>query len=218
MANPRPAPFFIADDVALDFLNTIASPWGAEIEWLANGADLVVWLDQAACLPADVAAQFRAQAGTRALDAVAGEARELREWFRGFAAKHAGRALERRALCELAPLNELLGCDEAYWEIEYAPPAGEDGADNDAHALQWRTQRRWSNPRTLLLPLAHAMGDLICEKDFSLVRRCEGQGCTLWFLDVSKAHARRWCSMAVCGNRAKAAAHRARTRQRPTAR
>ena len=34
----------------------------------------------------------------------------------------------------------------------------------------------------------------------------------LWFLDVSKAHARRWCNMAVCGSRAKAAAHRARAR------
>jgi predicted RNA-binding Zn ribbon-like protein len=40
---------------------------------------------------------------------------------------------------------------------------------------------------------------------FTLVRKCEGTTCTLWFLDVSKAHARRWCSMAVCGNRAKAA-------------
>ncbi|MGO9268383.1 MAG: CGNR zinc finger domain-containing protein [Candidatus Binataceae bacterium] len=29
------------------------------------------------------------------------------------------------------------------------------------------------------------------------------------FLDRTKAHARRWCSMAVCGNRAKAA-HRSR--------
>ena len=31
------------------------------------------------------------------------------------------------------------------------------------------------------------------------------------FLDRTKGHARRWCSMAVCGNRAKAEAHRART-------
>jgi predicted RNA-binding Zn ribbon-like protein len=32
-------------------------------------------------------------------------------------------------------------------------------------------------------------------------------------VDVSKAHGRRWCSMTICGNRAKAAAHRARARQ-----
>ena len=61
--------------------------------------------------------------------------------------------------------------------------------------------------------LIEAIGDLVCQKDFTLVRRCEGPTCTLWFLDVSKAHARRWCSMAVCGNRVKAAAHRARARR-----
>ena len=58
------------------------------------------------------------------------------------------------------------------------------------------------------------MGDLVCGKDFILVRNCEGLSCAMWFYDVSKGHARRWCSMAVCGNRAKAAAHRARARQR----
>jgi hypothetical protein len=46
---------------------------------------------------------------------------------------------------------------------------------------------------------------------------CEAGNCSLWFLDVSKGHARRWCSMAICGNRAKAAAHRARARQGVTA-
>ena len=36
----RPAPFFVADDRALDFLNSIASPWGTEIEWIGSGYDL----------------------------------------------------------------------------------------------------------------------------------------------------------------------------------
>ncbi|MEL6323421.1 MAG: CGNR zinc finger domain-containing protein, partial [Pseudomonadota bacterium] len=36
----------------------------------------------------------------------------------------------------------------------------------------------------------------------------EGPTCTLYFHDVSKNHKRRWCSMDICGNRAKAAAHR----------
>jgi len=79
--------------------------------------------------------------------------------------------------------------------------------------LRWQARRGWHGPEVLLLPIAEAMGDLVCQKDFGLVRRCEGLGCTLWFLDVSKGHARRWCSMAVCGNRAKAATHRARARQ-----
>lgn len=35
------------------------------------------------------------------------------------------------------------------------------------------------------------------------VRRCANPECVLWFLDVSKNGSRRWCSMEVCGNRAK---------------
>jgi hypothetical protein len=58
------------------------------------------------------------------------------------------------------------------------------------------------------------MADLICREDFRLIRACDGPACTLLFLDRTKSHARRWCSMAVCGNRAKAAAHRARTSRR----
>jgi len=69
---------------------------------------------------------------------------------------------------------------------------------------------RWENPANLLVSIAEAAADLICNQDFSMIRACEGSPCMLLFLDRTKAHARRWCSMAVCGNRAKAAAHRAR--------
>lgn len=215
MSEPQPAPFFIGDDLALDFLNTIAVPWGREIEWLTNGADLVAWLEAAHAVPAAVAAQFRAHTGSRALDAVASQARELREWFRSFVRDHAGKELRRTALRDLEPLNRLLERDEAYRQIEALPSGGEDKDGVGYRALRWQARRRWDGPKSLLLPIAEAMGNLVCEKDLTLVRRCEGPTCTLWFLDVSKGHARRWCSMAVCGNRAKAAAHRARARQQP---
>jgi len=39
------------------------------------------------------------------------------------------------------------------------------------------------------------------------LRRCDGPTCVLWFLDISRNGKRRWCSMAGCGNRAKAKAH-----------
>jgi predicted RNA-binding Zn ribbon-like protein len=44
------------------------------------------------------------------------------------------------------------------------------------------------------------------------VRRCSRRGCVLLFHDTSKNGTRRWCDMAVCGNRAKAAAHYQRRR------
>ena len=213
MAEPRPAPFFIGDDLALDFLNSIAAPWGPEIEWLTNGGDLVAWLEQAHAVPTGVSAHFRAHTGSRGLDAAASEARELREWFRVFVRKNAGKPLRRRALLDLAPLNELLGRDAAYRQIEISVTRDRRRNDGEGlQALRWQAKRRWDSPKSLLLPLADAIGDLVSQKDFTLVRKCEGPSCTLWFLDVSKGHGRRWCSMAVCGNRAKVAAHRARMR------
>ena len=215
MAEPRPPPFFIGDHLALDFLNSSAAPSGREIDWLANGGDLVAWLERAHAVPANVLAHFRAHTGSRALDAAASQARELREWFRGFVRKQAGKPLGRRVLHDLAPLNQLLARDEAYRQIVISTTSdGEADDGGGLQALRWQVKRRWVSPKSLLLPIAEAMGDLVCQKDFTLVRECEGPICTLWFLDVSKGHARRWCSMAVCGNRAKAAAHRARVRAR----
>ncbi|ASO20464.1 putative RNA-binding Zn ribbon-like protein [Actinoalloteichus hoggarensis] len=46
------------------------------------------------------------------------------------------------------------------------------------------------------------------------IRRCENPDCVLHFHDVSRSGDRRWCSMAVCGNRLKARRHSARVRGR----
>lgn len=72
-------------------------------------------------------------------------------------------------------------------------------------------------PVDLLVPVAEAAGDLLCHADFSLVRKCENPPCLRYFYDLSKNHARRWCSMSVCGNRMKVAVfhRRAQRRQRP---
>ncbi|MCZ6721275.1 MAG: CGNR zinc finger domain-containing protein [Proteobacteria bacterium] len=212
----RPEPFFIADDHALDLLNSVATPWGTEIEWLGDGRDLLAWLEQAGLVPPDVSMRFREKTSPEALDGVAVQARELREWFRAFVAAHAGRRLEPSALADLDKINRLLARDEIYRQIEpraiKARNASQETQGAHSSSLQWRRHRRWRAPEDLLLPIAEAMGDLICRADFERVRNCEGPTCTLWFHDVSKNHTRRWCMMAVCGNRAKAAAHRARRR------
>lgn len=63
----------------------------------------------------------------------------------------------------------------------------------------------------LRLDIAAATMDIFAH-DPRRIRRCAGSTCVLLFLDVSKSGRRRWCDMAVCGNRAKVAAHHARTR------
>ncbi|MGW0664189.1 CGNR zinc finger domain-containing protein [Streptodolium elevatio] len=60
--------------------------------------------------------------------------------------------------------------------------------------------------------VARAYLELIRTADPERIRRCANPQCTLWFADTSKNGRRRWCSMAGCGNRAKAQAHYARRR------
>jgi len=207
---------FVADALGLDILNTRAAPWGAEIEWLADGRGFLAWLEQAGVVPADVARAMGADEVLGELDAVAAQARTLREWFRGFVLAHAGRPITPGALADLEPLNRLLERDEVYGAVVPSDVGGpaQDGPDaaEPTPALQRRWLRRWRTPDTLLAPVAQAMADLVCEADFTQVKACEGAGCTLLFLDTSHRHARRWCSMAVCGNRAKQAKHRTRVK------
>ena len=68
-------------------------------------------------------------------------------------------------------------------------------------------------PLTALAPIAEATGRLLVEADPRRIRRCEGSGCGLWFLDTSRGGRRRWCSMATCGNRAKVARHSRRAKR-----
>ncbi|MEV6111308.1 CGNR zinc finger domain-containing protein [Streptomyces sp. NPDC052109] len=46
------------------------------------------------------------------------------------------------------------------------------------------------------------------------IRACAGGGCILHFFDTSRNGTRRWCSMAACGNRAKASRHYARSKEK----
>ncbi len=207
----RPAPLMVGDHLALDFLNTVATPVDTPIEWLTDGEDLLAWLEQAGAVDQAVARQLRASG--KELDAVAEEAREMREWFRAFVRQHKGKKVAAASLRELAPLNRLLAEDDTYRQVVASAGRSTSSAGLPLQALRWSERRRWASARRVLQPIAQAMGDLVCHADFRLVRACEGAGCTLMFYDRTKGHARRWCSMSVCGNRAKAAAHRARLRE-----
>jgi predicted RNA-binding Zn ribbon-like protein len=118
-----------------------------------------------------------------------------------------GRPLAAADVDELVPLNRLLERDERYAEI----------VSNETQGLarfELRAKRRWKSPESLLLPIAEALASLVCDEDFTLVKACEGVRCTLLFADHTRGHARRWCSMAMCGNRAKVAAHRQRQKEK----
>jgi predicted RNA-binding Zn ribbon-like protein len=200
---------FIADDLGLDFLNSIGTPVDTVVEWIANGEDFLAWLVEAQLIAPSQAAVIRASSFPGELDEVAAQARALREWFRAFVLAHMGRHLTAKALDLLEPLNRVLQRDERYGAI--VARSAQPRNQNAPLGLEYRALRRWSTPNALLLPIAEAMAHLVCSEDFSLVKGCEGKTCTLLFLDKTHGHARRWCSMSICGNRAKQAAHRQRS-------
>jgi len=203
----RPPAIFIADSLGLDFLNSIATPVDTPIDWLDSGDGLLKWLAQAKLVPVDALNALKARAMPGELDKIADQVRALREWFRAFVRKHMGRPLTPKALRELGPLNRILERDEAFSQIVRR-------RDADGDRLELRVLRRWRSPDSLLLPIGEILARFVCDEDFTRVKACEGPSCTLVFADHTRRRARRWCSMAICGNRAKQAAHRNRLKNK----
>jgi predicted RNA-binding Zn ribbon-like protein len=203
----KPPAIFLGDSLGLDFLNSIATPLDTPVDWLDNGDGLLRWLAQAKLVPPDTLHELKARAMPGELDEVADQARALREWFRKFVRKYMGRPIPPKALEELGPLNKLLQGDDAFSQISRHRAKG-------GERLELRVVRRWRSPPSLLLPIAEVLAKFICEEDFARVKACEGHTCTLVFADHTRSRARRWCSMAVCGNRAKQLAHRNRLKRK----
>jgi predicted RNA-binding Zn ribbon-like protein len=200
---PQMPAVFLADSRGLDFLNSIATPVDVPVDWIQDGEGLLAWLEQAQLVPPKTLDEINHRAMPGELDKVAAQARDLREWFRLFVRRHKGAPLADAALGELEPLNHLLERDEIYTGLVLR----ENGA---APRLAVETSRRWRSPEVLLQPVGQALATLVSKEDFSLVKACEGPTCTLLFVDHTRARTRRWCSMELCGNRAKQTAHRHR--------
>jgi len=206
MSQPFPA-IFVADSLGLDFLNSVATPVDVPVDWMDDGEGLLAWLDQAQLVPRAVLDGVRDRAMPGELNKVAAQVRDLREWFRSFVRQHKGTPLNATVLRELDPLNHLLERDEMYEKLV----ARQDGEDS---RLALESLRRWRSPESLLQPIGEALAILLTKEDFSHIKACEGPACTLLFADHTRGHTRRWCSMEICGNRAKQAAHRNRLKEK----
>jgi len=203
------AAIFVGDALGLDFLNSIATPLDTPVDWIKDGEGLLDWVEQARLVPPEALDSVRTHALPGELDKVADQARHLREWFREFVREHKGRSLAAQDLAQLEPLNRLLERDEIFARIAPVLADKDVSVDNEI-PFQLQTNRKWRTPEALLLPIGEALARFVCSEDFSHVKTCEGLACTLLFVDHTRGHRRRWCSMSQCGNRAKQAAHRHR--------
>lgn len=180
------APLRIGDHIALDFLNTVAQVNGQPHDFFQTDEDVIRWLSAAGW------STGRAEP-ERHKGALLVAARQLRD-----AILHAVQQRKRGETWQPDELNRFLRSAASHIELALSS----DGSP------EYRRIYAAATPEQQLGPVAEQAADLLVNGDFSLVRECEHPDCTLWFYDRTKAHRRRWCSMAVCGNRAKAARFR----------
>jgi len=193
---------FVGDHAALDFLNTIAAPHGEVIESISNGETYLSWLADAGLLEPSEVQKLLMKFGKPALDRVAREARELREWFRQAIAKSSGTQVRWQTGNVIAKLNPILAMDCVHRQLEMV-----------GKHLTLIERHEFTRARQLLVPVAQRIAELVTDGDPSLIKYCANPPCTLWFYDRTKTHRRRFCSVAVCGNRVKVAAFRLRQQQ-----
>lgn len=184
------APEFLtlADDPALDFLNTVVMGENGLLDHLGSDDDVLAWNQMMGFLEENEQFSFKRGALLQA-------AHSLRDVIRKLVIQR-----KNGKRVDVGALNSFL----IHSRYKIALVRGSEGKLEVAHEYEKST------PEQVLTGIAHAAAELLADGDFDLVRKCESPDCVLWFYDRTKAHRRRWCSMALCGNRHKVAKFRAR--------
>jgi predicted RNA-binding Zn ribbon-like protein len=188
-------PARVAGDPALELCNTRAA-WGEPEpkEYLVSYDHLLVWAREVGLVEADLVETLRRDA-----QQAPGQATRVLAQVKAF----------REILYDYLTGNE----DPRVWEAVASRVESSTRAltlVRSAEGTQWAINRG-VGLRYPLLAIAAAVGDLITTGDAREVSACPGRGCGWLF--TNPAGRRRWCSMAICGNRAKVRRHAERHRR-----
>jgi len=187
-----------AGALCLDFANTV--DWHASdqpVDRLSDMSDLVRWAEAAGLLTADDGQKLRGRAEREPEQAAFAFRRAiaLREAiYRLFASQAEEVPIDQ---ADLALLNEALGEAQAHRRLVVA---------EEGFIWAWMEDRRsWAR---VIWSVSHSAAELLTSDRLERVRQCaDDRGCGYLFVDTTRNRSRRWCSMATCGNRAKARRH-----------
>ncbi|MBZ9738682.1 CGNR zinc finger domain-containing protein [Mesorhizobium sp. CO1-1-4] len=192
---------FIGGHPVLDFLNTAGGDTKArDVERLETFSDVLSWAAAANVIDAiEHAALARLaeaspQSGLNCLQ----EMRIHRESVYNFITA----AMQQKPIFEvdLAQIESSARAAISHARLVVGP----------AHRSTWQVDISDARLSLVKFRLDLATSALITDPVMGHIRQCET--CSWLFLDPSATKRRRWCSMAVCGNRAKALRHYHRTR------
>lgn len=185
---------FVGNYLCLDFINTQMIVRGQRTDLLKEWADLIAWLVRAKLLSAGEGKETVARLDPAEGERLLVKTRAFRAVLREMAERIVANKPVPRSTVEA--INALLSQRPGYPQII-----------RTNGRFERRFQSETSDAAQLLVPLAEAASELLCVGDLSLVKKCRNDACILYFYDTTKNHARQWCSMGLCGNRIKVAAH-----------
>lgn len=175
---------FVGNHAAIDFINTLICQRGEPVDLLADTTQLIHWAHEAG---------YAVEGELTSNDLLA--AKTLRSALNDlFLAGIQGNDISNEAL---STVNQHLE-QYAQHELLQLNTEGELALVPDKGA---------KSVSALLAALAYEGAQLLASKQLSYVKRCSNPECVLLFLDTSRTRKRRWCSMEICGNRAKVAKH-----------
>lgn len=187
----------LSGHLSLDFVNTIDPRHGEHAhEYLTSYAALVSWSKYVDLLPVEHADQLQRVSEQRPAIANAAFhcALGLREAL--YAIFSTSTNAQRPGIEDMNILNAVLRKGMGRASVHRT---------EQGFAWTWDTE---SALDSLLWPIARSAAELLSSDEVQQVRECPGDdGCGWLFIDTSRNHRRRWCSMDGCGNRAKARRH-----------
>lgn len=186
--------------LCVDFVNTIDPRHPPGHDYLPDYLTLIDWAAATEAIDRDVIERAAAGASAATENAVEahGEATSLRETL-----YRVLRASAERRPPDQADADRLRAAAAGLQQLRLLRTAG----------TEWHWAWSTEDPFRVLIGiiLADAV-DLLTGMDQAHLRICAGEGCGWLFVDNSKNHSRRWCSMRTCGNRSKSQRHYQRRR------
>lgn len=200
MVQPQIPFLFVGNHPCLDFINTEVVLSGQPTDLLPSWKDLVAWLIEAGLVTGK-----EAKESERVWDRHGPETLKQAKAFRSTMRHMAERVADGKSVPQAAldTINHLLRHRVGYSQI-----SRQNGR------FERKYESKSEDTVQLLGLLAEAASDLLVTCDLSLVKKCQNPTCVLFFYDTTKNHARHWCSMSLCGNRSKVAAHYHRHRRK----
>lgn len=189
---------YVSVDTALDFVDSLEFDKADSVEHFPTTSAAIDWLRDQGLLHEPLEPEVEAlRTPSPASDRALARIRQVRAALREIVVA----AVERRPAAGRAidTVNRVLPARQRF--ILVCGPGGVLDHRHEGDAID-----------DVLARIAERIARQVISPDADRLRICDNDECRWVFFDSSRTGKRRWCTMQTCGNRAKAARHRARAK------